>query len=197
MIVRLLTTFLSTAAAMVVVGCCSLPRPPVPFPNIGASVQIKLNDTEATLTDFDVSINFYEWEEDYEFLVQEIFLPNGTTLVEVFRMENGQQLTCRYDHHSVEFENAFFGVYNRRMFLYPANVEGVDWEKNFGHLPENRDGSVKTTIKENFNKDYQKKHETQGRIIDDKHDEGFWWSIEWKNGKVSVQIPEEHRYTAK
>lgn len=197
MITRLLTTLTLAIASFVVVGCCSVPRVPVPLPDQGAIVQVELLSTEASFTDFEVRVNFYEWEEDYEFLVQEVYLPGGQTLVEVFRMYNGQNLSCRYDRHTVSFDNDFFGVYTRRMFVYPANVEGVDWEKDFGHLPENMDGSIETTVKEKFNESYQKNHATQGRVVEDKRDEGFWWSIEWKNGKVSVRIPEEHRYTAK
>jgi hypothetical protein len=169
----------------------------VSFPDLGASVQIELNDTDATFTEFSVKINFYEWEADYDCLVQEIFLPGGTMLVEVFMMENGQQLSCRYDHHSASTDNDFYGVHHRRMFVYPANVEGVDWDYNFGHLPENMDGSVKTNISATFNERYQKKHKTQGKVVSDRRDIGFWWSIEWKNGNVTVQIPEDHRYTAK
>jgi len=174
-----------------------MPRVPLPFPEEGAEVQMSVDKVESTFTDFSVRVQFYEWEEDYDCLIQEVFFPGGATLVEVFRMDNGQLLSCRYDHHWVSHEVEFLGVYTRRMFVYPATVEGVDWDYNFGHLPENRDGSVKTNVSPSFNEKYQLNHETRGRIVTDMRSHGFWWSIEWKNGKAEVRVPEEHRYTAK
>lgn len=185
-----------TFLALIFAGCCSLPRPPLPVPDEGASVQIAVDKSEASMKRFSVKLEFYEWEDEYDCLVQEIFLPGGSTLVEVFKMENGRFLRCRIDHHRMEYDEDFLGVYTRRMFLYPANVEGVDWRRNFAHLPENRDGSVRTTVGPGFNESYQEDHETRGRIVNDDRANGFWWTLEWQNGEVEVQIPEEHRYTA-
>lgn len=186
-----------TLVGLISVGCCYMPRMPLDRPEEGANVQMSVDKIESSFSSFNIQVQFYEWEDDWDFLVQEVFLPGGTTLVEVFRMENGQFLSCRYDHHHVKYDVDFFGVYHRRMFVYPAEVEGVDWDKDFAHLPENRDGTVKTTVGSNFNEKYQKNHVTKGRVIADRRDQGFWWSIEWKNGEVVVQVPEEHRYTAK
>lgn len=186
-----------TLVGLLSAGCCNMPMLPLDRPEKGANVQLAVDKIEASFTEFSVQVKFYEWEDAWDCLVQEVFLPGGATLVEVFRMDNGQFLSCRHDHHYTKYKGDFFGVYHRRMFLYPAKVEGVDWDKNFAHLPENRDGSVKTTVGESFNEKYQKNHVTKGRVVSDRRDHGFWWSIEWKNGKAEVQVPEEHRYTAK
>ena len=197
MITRLLTTAMLFFAATVLVGCCFAPMAPIEQPDESPSVQMAVESSTADFTEFSVKLKFYEWLGDFDCLVQEVFLPGGKVLVEVFMMENGQFLRCRIDHHRAEYEAPFHGVYVRRMFLYPANVEGVDWSRNFAHLPENKDGSVVTSIGSTFNEDYQKEHKTIGRVVDEDRSKGFWWGIEWTAGKVTVDIPEAHRYTAK
>ena len=197
MIHRVLTTVFVSVAAWLFSACCMMPKLPVPEPGNGTTVQVELIEAEADLRTFSVKIHMYIWEKDYDCLVQEVYLPGGSVLVEVFRLPHGQFLRCSYDHHTIKHDKDFQGIYNRKMFIYPATAEGVDWDDDFAHLPQNRDGSVKTLIGRDFNKSYQEDHETRGKVVTDKKEAGFWWSIEWQDGGVNVTIPEEHRYTAK
>lgn len=183
-------------------GCCTFPLPPLPHPeplDLEPDVQIQhlVASDEANDHSFGVRVKFYEWTK-YEHVVQEVHLPGGATLVEVFRTPNGRLERCQTDHHRANWgsDHPYTGTYVRRMFLYPGRVEGVDWtSKGFAQLPENEDGSVTTTIGPNFNASYQEDHETQGRVVEADRSAGFWWTIIYENGKVRVVIPDLHEYS--
>ncbi|MBX3473895.1 MAG: hypothetical protein KF754_05890 [Planctomycetes bacterium] len=54
----------------------------------------------------------------------------------------------------------------RRVFAYVANVADADFSDNgFAHLPRNEDGTLASTVGPNFNKAYQQRHETRGRVF--------------------------------
>ena len=74
------------------------------------------------------------------------------------------------------------------MTVYPANVEGVDYDGNFAHLPENMDGSLRTLIGPRFNEDYQKDHATKGRVIAAAPELAVHWRIEYADGKLKVTL---------
>lgn len=149
----------------------------------------------ATETQYDIYVKFYEWT-NYDCVIQEIFLPDGSRLVEVFRTPNGRFCRNQRDHHSSHWDSTPTRPYVRRMFVYPGNVEGVDWTpRGFAQLPQNLDGTIKTSIGKGFNKKYQKKHETKGRITASDRTMGFWWTIEFNKGKVRVIVPALREYS--
>lgn len=117
---------------------------------------------------------------DLPHLVQEIDLGGGEALVEVFDCGPSQ---CVRDNHRVTA-----GPHARAMFVYPAEVEGVDWASGFAHLPMNRDGSVVTRVGGGFNEWYQAKHRTAGRVTKERRNQGIYWTITISQGKMTVTI---------
>lgn len=182
-------------------GCCNVVARPVPAPmdlNDG-SMQIKVDSKYADKDNWSVKFKFFEWDDEYDHWIQEVHLSNGMTLVEVFWLRNGRMLSCRVDHHRTSWDHPPEGVKIRSIYSYMGRVEGVDWNAygTFAHLPQNRDGSIKTTITDEFNTKYQERNETRGRIVADNRSEGFWWSIRFEEGKLSLQIPEANTYSEK
>lgn len=120
----------------------------------------------------------FENHSEYTHIVQEIDLGNGVHLVESFRMEDGHRTTDRASWSSIkEF---------RTMKVYCANVTGADEWGGFAHLPENMDGSVVTNIGPNFNRVYQRNHETKGRITK-KSSNYFIWTLSSDGLNLSVR----------
>lgn len=181
---------------------------PLPTGEGPADVGVVPITVETQPTSFEVHVEFAEWNREYNTLVQEIFIYRrdgsvSTTLVEQFEMNSsGRMHIGHYDRHY----SSYAGVYERRrMYIYPANTKGVDTTfSGFGQLPQNKDGSVKTNIPWNFNREYQWKqgpngedphpdfgvrHNTQGYIVDDARDRGVWWEIVFDLGKTTVILP--------
>lgn len=117
--------------------------------------------------------------KDYDGIIQEVYLEDGTVLVEYF--EN-----YSFDYHSDGDKNA-----RRIMVTYPGEIKGADQtESGFAQLPQNKDGTAITNTGPYFNKWYQDKYETKGRITRHKRDNPTVWILRWKNGKVTWKIPE-------
>lgn len=151
----------------------------VSVPAVGTgAVKISLVDiTENKYSGDRLRVRF-EHEEDYEGFVQEVRLDTGETLVEYF---DG---CCVVDNHWRGSLNS-----ETHCVVYPATVEDIDaTTTGFGHLPENRDGTVKTRIGPGFNSSYQKKYKTQGRVVKDLRAKATRWRIEWKDGRVSYYV---------
>lgn len=194
-------SILVVAAYCAATGCCNIPVRPIPQPmglNDG-DMQIRETYRYSDEDDWSAKFKFYEWDDEYDHWIQEVYLPNGDILVEVFNLVNGQMLSCRVDHHRTKYGVGPSGKEVRLVYSYMGKVEGVDWNSNgtFAHLPQNRDGTVVTDIGSNFNEAYQKSNETRGRIVSDNRPEGFWWSLTYEDGKLSVQIPEANTYPEK
>ena len=170
-------------------GCC-FPRMELDELPDNQPVSVELLDQEAPSSDgvFRVRVRFYERTE-YQGLMQELDLGNGQTLVEYFRMPDGRMDVCHKDVHFSE--QGEFEV--RRMTIYPADVAGVDYSSNFAMLPQNMNGTVRTTTGPNFNADYLKNHQVRGRVVRCDQNRSAHWKIEYDHGKLVVTIPEEHR----
>ncbi len=149
---------------------------------------------------FNVRLRFSE-QTKYNCLVQEIQFKRKRwgssvmkefTLVEVFGFYDRETLV---DYH----RSSFIDETEREMFLYPATVIGVDWrndiKKDFGHLPQNEDGSVVTNAPTYLNRSYQANNKTQGVIIESAKHLGVRWSIKFKKGKMTVRLPNRLEYT--
>lgn len=170
---------------LVLSGCCA-PRLELDELPDNQPVSIELLDQETPSSDgiFRVRVRFYERTE-YQGLLQELDLGNGLYLVEYFRMDDGRMEMCHKDVHFSEKGTKEL----RKMKLYPANVEGVDYRGSFAMLPENMDGSVRTTTGANFNKDYRKNHAVKGRVVSAALDLAVHWSIKYDHGELTVTIP--------
>lgn len=112
--------------------------------------------------------------ENYDGIVQEIYMSNGQILVEYF--SNGSD-----DFHWIKAED-----HARVMIVYPADVRGTDAAPSgFAHLPANQNGTVHTDVHHKFNEWYQKSYDTRGRVVRSKRDNVTIWFLRWKNGKVT------------
>lgn len=172
---------------LVLSGCCA-PRLELDELPDNQPVSIELLDQETPSSDgiFRVRVRFYERTE-YQGLLQELDLGNGLYLVEYFRMDDGRMEMCHKDVHFSEKGTKEL----RKMKLYPADVAGVDYRRNFAMLPQNMDGSVRTTTGPNFNAGYLKNHQVRGRVVRCDQTRSAHWKIEYDNGKLVVTIPEE------
>lgn len=187
-------------------GCGMIPRAPVPQPDDNIFVEVVLLDAKAEDRGFDVWVEFEEWTR-HAFIVQEVELNNGDTLVECFQTPNGRFPMGQKDHH---WKETAWPKHWRKMTVYPATVEGADLTMNgFAMLPENRDGSVKTTVGDNFNKKYRWKgkrnpdtgewenkkeygvlHEVRGQIVADAKYLAVTWHIDYYEGKLTIVLPD-------
>ncbi len=143
--------------------CCASPRPVVPNQTDEIGFRIR-----------GVYVEFQrEVGGDWNAGVQEIEFHDGTVLVECFKMEQWEYV---YDRHLWSDSKAV-----RSMKVYLAVVDGVDWDhKGFAHLPQNKDGSLKTNVSAHFNFTYQQYHKTQGSVVK-QSDEYMTWRIESDN----------------
>lgn len=184
----LLTAFL---ASILFVGCCLPPRYEIAELPDEPDTFIELlkieNHVEPADDDsvWDVHLRFYE-KTKYPHMIQIIWLDQGSVLVEGFRMEEGRQGWCRYDHHS----STGYGI--RKMLVYPGIIVGAEWTPNgFCQVTRSEAGDV-TNIGKNFNSDYQKKYATTGYVLEGDRSLGFEWSIDAKPEGVEVFSPPEH-----
>lgn len=175
--------------ALLAAGCCA---PRLDWADIPEDqpVSIEFLDQQVPSGDwiYRVRVRFYERTE-YEGLIQEIHFSDGNTLVEYFRMDDGRMEVCHKDVHTrigVDYEV-------REMTVYPANVVDVDYDGTFAMLPENIDGTVRTTTGANFNKDYRKKHAVKGRVVACDRSRAAYWKLTYADGKLSVEIPAQYR----
>lgn len=150
---------------LLLAGCVSSTKT---VPDSGGEIGIRISAVELV----------FENRSDYTHIVQELDLGDGIYLVECFRIAKGELITDRASWSSIrEF---------RTMKVYCADVVGADEWGGFAHLPENMDGSVVTNIGPNFNRVYQRYHETRGRIIK-KSSNYFIWTLSSDGLNLSVR----------
>lgn len=158
-----------------------------------AGVYLRMGTAKFTDDHFDVQMYFEENTAYFDGVLQEIeFDPDGDgdtdyTLVEYFKLPYGKMRTYTYDRHAGS-------DWHRRMVVYPANVEDVDWMyESFAQLPQNRDGSKVTFIPDGWNKAYRDSHETNGRVVADAKELAVVWEIHYdaKKRSLTVTLPDE------
>ncbi len=129
------------------------------------------------------------------------------SLVEVFRMSGVPERKSglwiynlepfQHDRHFetgfTEYQGVFKRVLlSRKIRIYPAMVAGADFTfLGFAHLPENRDGSLQTHIPHNFNRSYQKNHETRGKVLVDDRERGsrfYELDYQWYDEKHDFKL---------
>lgn len=146
-------------------------------------------------------------EFDYNAVVQEIVqealyvrydgrqIRETLTLVEAFKLrrvgvdDSGKVVyrlpSFQRDRH---FERGYLSVGPmvktidvwRVVRYYPGYVEGADWTNlGFAHLPEARDGCLKTVIPPNFNESHQKAHAISGRVVQDDRAGAGWYHMRY------------------
>lgn len=126
-----------------------------------------------------IQVRFHHNVSGYDGVVQELLLPSGETLVEYFRNHGD-------DFHDMKASDSW-----HECLIYPANVEGVDATgSGYAQLPQNLDGSVKTTTGEKFNGWYWKDYKTQGRVTKAARHLATRWKVTWIDGKASIEIQE-------
>lgn len=113
-------------------------------------------------------------QTDYPHVVTELHLEGGYKLVECWK--------TRYDGWtSTDFHWGLDDGDVRYCFSYPARVENAAWSANgFAQLRQNKDGSLKTTIGDQFNAEYQRKNPTwnrQGTVVEEDRASGVHWRI--------------------
>ncbi len=156
---------------LMVAACSATPVVPSQTDEIGFRIR-------GAIVDFDRKING-KWNA----IVQEVTLDDGTHLVEGFRTD-GTWDGFMVDRHAWPTLGEV-----RRMKVYLAVVEEADWSPyGFCHLPENMDGSVKTTVSKDFNGQHQMFHKTKGKITA-QSDEYFTWRIDATSHTMLVQSP--------
>lgn len=171
-------------ALVVLSGCALFPTPHVQKATKYTNVTLK----DAWCADKNYELYVYLWESTkYNYIIQEILLDNGETVVECFKLIGGRMVPGQSDHHS--WDDAWPRE-KRQMFIYPGTVVGAD-ETFFGFamVPENMDGSVKTTTGPEFNKNYRKNHSVQGVITECDKSLGVTWKYEYELGKLEVYLP--------
>jgi hypothetical protein len=173
--------------ALLLVGCATFPASVTQ-----EEVRVRINSVVVESYGFDIRIEFLE-NSDLPGLIQEIEMldKDGNvlyTLVEYFDTPGGRLLPMRVDRHS------WFGFdyHKRRMFIYPAWVDGADLDTNgFAHLPRNKDGSMITNIPDRINSDYQENYETRGFVLEEDRNAGVFWSVEFIRGVLEVTLPDK------
>lgn len=181
--------------------------PPMEQPNKEAKIGFQVLGLETFQYHYTIRVRFSEWT-DFEGIAQEIELDTDIYLVEYFKLDNGEFEPNHWDQHSISFS---FPKTVRRMRIYPANVEGVDYEDGiFAQLPQNKDGSVKTNIGPYFNAKYQWKsgpggeapdpkygvnHKTTGKVTADDRENSAWWEVIHERGVLTIILPNGDKIT--
>lgn len=154
---------------------------------VQAKVKVQLYSMSVGEDYFRIRLRIHNLSDVHTTLVQEVVLSTGETLVECFVFSPGMHII---DMHS---QSGMTEKTVREMFIYPATIEGVDLHRGvFGHLPQNKDGSLKTDIPFYFNMQYQMQYKTQGRVVEDNKPAGVRWSITYEPGevpKVTLRVP--------
>ena len=174
------------ALVIILGGCAHLDL----IPHVQESTKyVNVTLDEAYLKDKSFHSYVKLWEDtDYSWIIQEITLSSGVTIVECFYTPDGQLLPWQRDYHYMETP---WPYHMRSMVVYPGEVEGADTTiLGFAMLPENRDGSVKTTTGLLFNEQYRKNHKLQGRIVDCDKSMGVTWTLVYDCGKMTIWLPD-------
>ena len=163
------------------ISCTSFRRLPEVAPGEPAVfVQVYDIETKEGSPNEWVHLYFSHNVSGYEGFVQEVAGKDGDILVEYF---HGRRTS---DHHW-RSESDTWSV----CIVYPATVEGIDaTPSGWGHLPQNRTGSVVTNVGPEFNSKYQKNYETRGIVVKDARHLATTWTVSWTGGKASYEIQE-------
>jgi len=143
---------------------------------------------------FDVRVVFREGSAEYDYLVQEGDLLNGTVFVECWNTDEQGEIRG-YDHHwQSGLDSKKVPLLTRQFLVYVGRVQGADLTKSrFGMLPRNIDGSVVTNIDpQSFNHDnyFAKGHKLQGTIVEKAQVSGTWL-LSWQPGQLRVEVGNE------
>ena len=169
--------------ALLIGGCC--PQQTFYHSDEFPNTMIELRTEEIREDGFHVELYFHE-NTEYEGVIQVLFLQQYGVVVEYFKLENGHFPCKHHDHHTG------VGLDIRRMLIYPANVEGVDYKDDYyAMLPEDKLGN-QTNAGPYFNEEYQKEYEVRGRVTAFNDSQSVSWTLEYKNGKLHVVIPGIH-----
>lgn len=153
-------------------------------PNAEEPIVLELVSLSIDDDHYEVIIEIKNFSE-YDHIIQEVKLSDGSTLVECFHVQPGDSII---DNHRDRIDDR-----DRRMIIYPGIVEGADWKSAFAHLPQNHDGSAITTVGSAFNSVYQQNYETTGEVVEEFRDALTRWSIDYDDNQIVVAIG-EYRY---
>jgi hypothetical protein len=167
-------------ASFMIMSGCKIAR--APHPNFAQPlvVDVRVEYVKSGDDFYTTHVQLYNWS-DLPGLVSEVYLSRTQTLVEYFDMPNGRFPVGQRDNHSTF--NMPNTTASRWIYTYPAEVEDTDMSAlGFAELPENRLGTVKSTIDPTrFNADHNSKHQRQGRVVRDARSQGIWWSIRYNS----------------
>lgn len=166
---------------LILSGCSYIPRP------------VPTSDNPVIIAPFDLQSSSDSWSvkavmaelSDHPGVAQEVRMSTGQQLVEYFLTPCGVFPQFRYDHH---WRGPAF-IETRECLVYPATVDGVDWDGFWCMLPANMAGNMVTNVGPDFNADYQARHSICGRIIAEDRTKAQRWRIRWEAGVVTVWCP--------
>lgn len=161
---------------LILLPSCAVAPEPIQVDGNNTEVGIKLIGQAESIG---VVVSFYLESDEYTHVVQEITLGSGSTLVESFHWD-GSIMDRHYWNDRPHY---------RSMKVYAAVVEGADEAHGFAHLPQNVDGSVKTTVSNKFNAWYWRDYEMRGEITK-ASPYYFIWTIEDDGKTITVSLPE-------
>ena len=161
---------------------------------LSKDVEMDVTRVAADGTKFDLRVVFREGSEEYDYLIQEGDLLNGTVFVECWNTDEDGEI-IGYDHHWQDIvDSTATPVVTREYKVYVGRVQGADLTKSrFGMLPRNIDGSVVTNIDpQSFNHDnyFAKGHKIQGTIVEKAQVSGTWL-LSWQPGQIRVEVGNE------
>ncbi len=167
--------------ALLMVGCVSVRMLPEVAPGESAVfIQVYRVGVEKDSPNEAIRLYFSHNVPGYEGFVQEVAGESGVVLVEYFHGNRTGDYHWRGDPDTWSV-----------CIVYPATVEGIDaTSSGWGHLPQNRTGSVVTNVGPGWNSNYQKKHKTQGKVVKDARHLATTWTATWTGGKASYEIQE-------
>lgn len=187
-------------------GCVSMQLPEPYIQEETKFTNVTLDEAWCKNRGFDIYVRMWE-KTKYNYIIQEITLNNGDSIVECWELPHGRFYDSQRDHH---WKTDAWPYHARQMIVYPGTVEDADLTSGgFAMLPENQDGSVKTTVGANFNAGYRWKgqlnhqtgeieydpkyginHEIRGRITESGHAMGVTWNFVYERGKLMIFLPD-------
>ena len=144
---------------------------------------------------FDVRVVFREGSAEYDYLVQEGDLLNGTVFVECWNTDEQGEIRG-YDHHwQSGLDSKKVPLLTRKFLVYTARVEGADLTRTgrFAMLPKNLEGTVVTNIDPlyfNHENYFAKGHKIQGEIVAKAQVSGTW-QLSWQYDQVQITVGDE------
>jgi len=185
-------------------GCTCIPNKIYPY-HIEEDIGITLHNAYAVNRLYHVYVKFWNRTE-YDYIIQEITLKDGTTIVECFKRCGYGLPIGQRDHH---FSSNPWPHDIRHMIVYPGTVVNADLTKRgFAMLPSNKNGSVITNVNDYFNMRYRWRaavdpssgkithrpengvlHEIRGSITAEDRSKTIEWTLEYYRGKLILTLP--------